>query len=95
MRFLLFGDSGEKDPDLCLRFAEERPARVGGIFICRVPDSGTVQRRDEAIFTNSALEAADALVLRKLLLPEHKTAVAVALGAPEEGDPGGSTAESP
>ena len=63
VRFILFGDSGEKDPEIYTTFRAEYPDRVRSIFIRRVettPKAAPVP--ENVVRTEDALEAARNLV---------------------------------
>ena len=67
-KFLLFGDSGEKDPEVYRQIAKDYPSRVIATYINNVTsDSKTSPRYDGQLLTNNSLEAAQDLIKRGLL----------------------------
>ncbi|MBI2193089.1 MAG: DUF2183 domain-containing protein [Planctomycetes bacterium] len=76
VQFLLFGDSGESDPEIYSAFRQEHPEQVAGIFIRRVeakPKSQPVP--DGVLRTEDAFEAARHLVRMGLLGRDEAQAV--------------------
>lgn len=80
--FLLFGDSGEKDPEIYREIAQAFPGRVTGIFINNVTKSKPSDPRFQGLhLTASALDQAKILQQMGLLQPADVDAVAKALAA--------------
>ncbi len=80
--FLLFGDSGEKDPEIYRQIATEFPGRVKGIFINNVSKSQPNEARFQGQFlTSSALDQALILQQQGLLQATDVDAVAQAVNA--------------
>lgn len=74
--FLLFGDSGEKDPEIYKQIAQEYPGRVKGIFINNVTQGKPTDARFQGVYlTQNALDAAQILLQQGLLGPEDVEAV--------------------
>lgn len=80
--FLLFGDSGEKDPEIYRQIATEFPGRVRAIFINNVTKSQPTDPRFQGLnLTNSALDQARILQQQGLLNAADVDAVAKAVNA--------------
>lgn len=74
--YLLFGDSGEKDPEIYKQIAAEYPGRVKGIFINNVTQGKPSDARFQGVYlTQNALEAAQILRQQGLLTPADLEAV--------------------
>ncbi|MGV3523296.1 MAG: phosphatase domain-containing protein [Candidatus Sericytochromatia bacterium] len=89
-RFLLFGDSGEKDPEIYRQIASEFPAQVQGIFINNVTQAKPGDPRFQGIhLTRDAGEAAQILAQQGLLTPAEAAQVQQTLQtARAAGEPG-------
>lgn len=75
-RFLLFGDSGEKDPEVYKQIAAEFPGRVQDIFIRNVNHSDPQDPRFQGVhLTQDAVAQAQILQQAGLLQPEDVAAV--------------------
>lgn len=80
--FYLFGDSGEKDPEIYKTIAQEFPGRVKGIFINNVTRSQPNDPRFQGVYlTQSSTEQAQILQQQGLLSQEDVAAVAQATEA--------------
>jgi phosphatidate phosphatase APP1 len=80
--FLLFGDSGEKDPEIYRAIATEFPGRVKGIFINNVSKSKPNEPRFQGVhLTANATEQAQILLQSGLLSAEDVEAVGKATTA--------------
>jgi phosphatidate phosphatase APP1 len=78
--FLLFGDSGEKDPEIYRQIASEFPGRVKGIFINNVTGGKQTDARFQGVqLTHDASEAAAILQKAGLLSAEDVAKVKQAL----------------
>lgn len=78
--YLLFGDSGEKDPEIYRQIATEFPGRVKGIFINNVTEGKQSDARFQGVqLTNNAGEAAAILHKAGLLKAEEVAQVKAAL----------------
>lgn len=70
--FILFGDSGEKDPEIYRQIASEFPGRVKGIFINHVTDDPPTATRYQGIYlTQNTAEAASFLQSAGLISVEE------------------------
>lgn len=70
-KFICFGDSGEKDPEIYRQIAQEYPDRVLGIYINNVNKELTnAPRFQGTIVTGNAAEAAEDLLKKNLLKAE-------------------------
>ena len=80
-KFILFGDSGEKDPEIYKQISKEYPGRVTGIYINNVTNSDKSSSRFEGInLTNNAAEAAADLFNKGFIQEEDLEAVKKAVG---------------
>lgn len=78
--FVLFGDSGQHDPEIYRQIAEEFPGRVAAIYINNVTaDVGDEARYQGMLLTHSSLEAAEDLARRGLITSTDVAQVRAAL----------------
>lgn len=70
-KFLLFGDSGEKDPEIYKQILNEYPGRIMGIYINNVTnDNPNSERYTGMLLTNNTFEAANDLYKKGIINKE-------------------------